>query len=54
MDTIDNNKIMPIEVVISNADKTITIKKVRTLSKYKRCTKGKRRNKKTHRCRIKK
>lgn len=55
MDNSDSSKIMPIEAaVVSKSEKpAITVEKTRTVHRRKRCTNGKRRNKRTRRCRKK-
>jgi hypothetical protein len=52
MDNSDTSKIMPIEaaVVLKPA---FTVEKIRTVHRRNRCTNGKRRNKRTRRCRKK-
>ena len=59
MDNIDN-KIMPIEASPSSSSSSPSIKVTRSIrvtnrltGKRKRCSRGKRRNKRTHRCRKK-
>jgi hypothetical protein len=54
MDNSDSNKIMPIESTAPKTEKqAVVVEKTRTIHRRKRCVNGKRRNKRTRRCRKK-